>query len=257
MQKLLFILFLASTAFGQNRKFLIQVNKEEPFTYSYSAGQNGRLDLINFDSHAVAWMLLEGFEEYQKIKNRPVLEQDSVLNKICLAAVKTIGKSRFRSRKHWKKEQKNLRYALKISNSNYKLFQSFAFTVDALDLPKGAAFYFDRRNEDCALQLYKGKPSYIRDPEHPDYVEPEPIYAKTDRMLMEEFVEMFRRKAGLWYVSSEYYSRIGLAVRLEERSIHRKKRPYLYVILMIAGKQNQFVKKKDRLEQIEKFYLGV
>ncbi|MBD3638420.1 MAG: hypothetical protein HUJ25_13800 [Crocinitomicaceae bacterium] len=251
------ILMLGFSGQAQNRKFLIHLNKQDPFKYDEIAAGAERLDLINLNTQQVCGVVLNGVNSQLSKKLREPLVQDSLLNKICYSGVQTYSTSRYTKRKTWKKEEKNINYALKLNHSRHKMFAAYAFKVDLLDLPGRDKFYCDKRNFDSDLHLYAGHRPKIRNPEHEDYVEPVPLFAKTEQQMVETLLELLESNGCMRNIMSRKFTRIGMAVRMEERSLYRTKRPYMYVVMILSGKQNYHTKKKDKLErmvELEKTY---
>ena len=239
---------LSLYSFDQNRKFLIHLNVQDPFKYD-ETGTSGRLNVDELDEAAVCGMIIHGINETLQRTHKPKITQDSLLNKICFSGVETFAYSRFSKRKNWRKEQKNLDYALKITKSENKMFISYAFRVDLLDLSWKDKYYYDWRLKESDLDLYKGKKPKIHDPEDEDYKEPVPLRAKTYHQMLKETLQQMKYNGCMKNISSSYFTQLGLAVKIDERSLHRNKRPCMFVMIMLAGKQSYQMKKKDRLER--------
>ncbi len=181
------------------------------------------------------------------------MASDSILNRIAFSAIKHTSKRAFSDRRKWKKETRSFEYALKLSGSDYKMLETFRFEVDLLDFISSSRFYYDRRIKTSDLDLYAGRPEKIRNSDHEDYVEPVPLKSKTEDAVMEQMFSQWVSNRGWKESTSRAYSRIGVACRLETRSLNRSKRPFMYVIVVLAGKQNMLLKKKDKTERILRY----
>ncbi|UKN03336.1 hypothetical protein K6119_07385 [Paracrocinitomix mangrovi] len=243
-------LLLSVVAFPQYRNFLVHLNQSEGIEYKLLDGTNQRLDLFHLDREEISGFILSSFKDKLNKKLITDFEQDTLLNKICNSAVLNYSSSKFKKRHQWNKEQRIINYALKLQEVKYRRFYSYAFQVDLLDFSPGHKYYFDRKNEDNPLQLYEGEYPKVKDPEHDDYEEPLPIYAKTELQMVDEFFNRIERSRVMNELYSREFSRIGIAVKMDETSLLCKKRPKMSVVLIIAGKQNIGVKKKDRLERL-------
>jgi hypothetical protein len=249
-----FILFLLLGFSGkaQNRKFLIHYIRQNGKMYELHEVNAQRLDLHSLAKEEVSGNVIAGINAFLARKLRKPLVQDSILNKICFSGVETFSTSRFRNRKTWRKEQKNLDYALKLDQSKNRLFVAYAFRVSLLDLDVKEKFYCDKRVGESEIDLYRGNKPKFGNPKHEDYVEPVPLSPMTNEQMLNEVLKKLNQNGCLKNIFSRKFSQIGIAVRMEKRSLSRSKRPYMYVMLMLAGKQNQYMKKKDRLERLVK-----
>lgn len=253
--KILFIVMIAtfgSSCLGQNRKFLIHVNQASPYMYEEEQASGMRLDAESLNVDAICGGAVADINAKLRKKIRKPLQQDSILNMICRSGVATYSSSKYASRKTWRKEQKSIDYALKMQHSTNKMFIAYAFKVDLLDLSSKEKFYCDRRNRDSDLLLYEGDAPRIRNPEHEGYVEPIPLGLKSEEQAVAALMQHLENNGGVRDVFSKRFTQVGIAVKLEKRSLYRSRRPYMYVVVILAGKQNNYMKKKDKLERLVK-----
>jgi hypothetical protein len=248
MRNLILILVLVITNFScvaQNRKFLIHFNGSDNFQHAVRSPGNIRLAMDSFDEAAICGGTIDKINSELARKNRQVLMQDSILNRLSESTVETFSKSRFLSASKLKKERASIEYALGMSASKNRMISTYCFRVDLLDLILGAKFYCNRREHESELHLYAGDPPKIRNKEHPDYIAPIPLKSKTIIQTVEQVMATFSSKGGMREVFSKRYTQIGLACRLDQRTLNQSKRPTMYFTLMLAGKQTQNIKKKD------------
>lgn len=253
--KILFIVMIAtfgSSCSGQNRKFLIHVNQASPYMYEEEDASGMRLDAENLDTDAICGGVVVDINARLRIKTRRPLQQDSILNMLCRSGAATYTPSKYANRKNWRNEQKSIDYALKLQHSTNKMFISFAFKVDLLDLSTKERFYCDRRNKDSELLLYEGDSPRIRNPEHEDYVEPIPLSLKREEQAVAALMQQLENRGGVRDIFSKRFTQFGIAVKMEKRSLYRSRRPHMYVVIILAGKQNNYMKKKDKLERLVK-----
>lgn len=247
----IFLLCLAVVSCsGQNRKFLLNCHMSDNFNYSESESVDGRLDMTAFNDDAICSGTIEKINAGLARKNRDLLKQDSILNRLSQATVQTFAKSRFLKTAKLKKEIPSIEYALRLSASKNRMISTYCFRVDLLDLVPGAKYYCNKREMTSEIHLYAGDPPKIRNKEHPDYVAPVPLLSKTISQTIDQLLLQFTAKGGMREVMSKRYTQIGLACRLDERTLNQSKRPTMYFTLMLAGKQNQNLKKKDITERI-------
>lgn len=254
MRALIVIAFICSfSSFGQNRKFLIDFNQSERFLHADAEASEHRVDIKNFDASQMSAMFLKKVDEELSKKLRPALTQDSILNQMAHSAIKFVARKTYKDRQKWRKEKRSFEYALKLSASKYRMLEAYRYQIDLLDYIAGGRFYFDRRIQTSSLNLYAGRPVKIKDPEHEDYVEPVPLEPKTEQAVVDLLLKKLESRGAWRDILSRKYYRIGVATKLEVKSMNRSKRPFIYVIILIAGKQNVLLKKKDYTERILRY----
>ncbi|MEP1067867.1 MAG: hypothetical protein ABJG99_03910 [Crocinitomicaceae bacterium] len=217
------------------------------------SASDARLSYESFDEEEICGGTIDAINSNLLRRNRDELRQDSILNRLCESAVEKFSKSRFVYRKKLKKELASIDYALRLSGASNRMLLTYCFRVDLLDLVPGASFYCNKREKTSAIHLYEGKAPKIRNKEHPDYKDPVPLKTKTVRQTVDEIMRVFTSKNGMREVNSRKYTQVGLACRLDDRTLNQSKRPTLYFSIMLAGKQMQQVKKKDVTERIMRY----
>lgn len=233
------LISLLGNAFSQNRKFLIHLNKAYPFVVDERTGGASRLDVFDLDREDIAGCLIDATNNWLSSEEYPILEQDSSLNKICNSAALKMRSSRFKNKVYWQREQKNFDYALKLAKVPHRMFTTYGFILDLLDLEKRDKFFFDRRVKTSDLSLYEGERPTVMNENHKDYIEPVPLSPKTESQMCQEYIAIMLKNKGLKRAKSGVYSQIGVSVRVDERSLNRKRRPIMYVVVMLSGKQSQ------------------
>lgn len=246
-------LFISCWTFGQNKKFLIDYNQAERFFYQEQEAGGQEIRLTDFDGAALSAMVITKVNNELSRKLRPELVEDSILNKMAFSAIKYVPRKAYHDRHKWKKEKRSFDYALKLSGSKFRMLEAYRYQIDLLDYVPGGRFYFDRRIGTSELNLYAGRPNKIKDREHEDYEEPIPLSSKTEQKVVETIFEQFESRGAWKSMTSRKYSRIGLACRVETKSLNRSKRPQMYIIVFLLGKQNLQLKKKDYTERILRY----
>ncbi|OIQ25469.1 MAG: hypothetical protein BM555_06710 [Crocinitomix sp. MedPE-SWsnd] len=241
-------LFAFANAYSQNRKFLVHLNKAYPFLVEETSGGSSKIDVEDFDRKEISGYFISAANGWIESLELKRLEQDSSLNKICNSAVLKFSSSRFKNKVYWQREQKNFDYALKLAKVPHRRFVSFGIMVDLLDLEKNEKFFFDRRVKTSDLSLYEGVRPKIMNENHPDYVEPVPLEAKSEAQLCQAFLEQMKKSKAFNKLKKGNYSQIGISVRIEEKSLNRSKRPFLYAVVIFSGKQSP---KFDQPEKIK------
>jgi hypothetical protein len=241
------VIFLPVLAVAQDRKFLERVDVTAPQFYVETTAGGGRMDLVNFNAGAYAGLMIGTFNEHRRLRARPVLEQDSLLNRIALAAILSYNRNKYIYSGEWKKERSSIKYALHHQHASFKMYWAHAFALDVLDLDLRKPFYCDKKNPESDLSLYEGKKPAIIDPEAEGYVAPVPLAAVTDQEFCKRLLGFFSG-AIQDELLDDAYSRIGVALKVDPRSIKvGAYRPRVFVIVVLGGKRLQEVRVPEKV----------
>jgi len=222
--------------------------------YEESEASDERIALDRIDDSGIEGFLVEGINKRLKRKLRPNLEQDTILNKLCLAGINSYNANRFTDRDKFKKEREWLDVSLRESGSKNRMFLAYAFEVDLVDYSPLLRYHYSKKETGSPLDLYSGSKSIKKDTS----VTHMPIMMKTEKQLYSLVSSKLRSKGFDHYLFKKNFSAIGLALRLNKDSIGRKKRPQMLLMLMVAGKQNQKVRERPNplLEKAEAIKSG-
>lgn len=235
------LLFAVSTT-AQNRKFLDSLKYLNDIAYQETAPSNQQVDVVHFDPNYYGGIILSVLNSERSKKGKGAFVQDTLFNRIAVAGLKTFSKSRFTDKSKWRKEQKSINYALIKHKSKHKVFDAYAFMVDFMDYSQIGSFYYDPKDQSDTPRLYKGKRSKAKRPDHEDYFEPVPVDMVTEIEFGEQILKMISKHSGTMSLMSKKYTQIGVAVKIDRRTLYRSKRPKGYVIIIFGGKKNQKIK---------------
>lgn len=242
--RFIFILtaLISTLSFGQSKRFLDRIEQTKPCYYNESEASGQRVDLLNFEKDDCAGMFISTLNKQREWKSRIKLEQDSLLNRIAVACIESYNNKKYRSSITWRNDRVTIKYALQKYHSKNRIYAAHAFRLDLLDLDMSKSFYLDKRIGESELDLYLGNRQKENDPEHEDYVEPVPLNAVTENILAERFMKLLSSGEMEKDLLSKKYTRIGIAVKVDRRSLNAAKRPQLFVILIYGGKLLQGLK---------------
>lgn len=245
---LLLILFFGYFIHAQNKKFLEHIYSSPDYYYIYDqTATNQRIELLNANPDYLSGLFIQALKKERIRRFRPDLEQDSLLNRIARSSIETYNKTRFVYSKTWRQEKKSFRYALIHEESDHKLYSAHAFSIDMLDLKFAESFYYDPKPGTSSVNLYFGKKPEIRNTEDPDYVEPFPIQPVTEEIACQRLIQLLSKGNYKHDLLSKKFSRIGLAIKIDQSSVNRNERPRIFVILIFGGKQLQTIKVRTEM----------
>jgi hypothetical protein len=250
---ILISIIISSSTFAQKKKYLNAYTQREIVEYEEQKVDESRIRLSSLDENAICGGIILDLNKQLKRKSRPEIRQDSSLNGLCQAILENHSHKNFRKGERWRKEKKSVDIALGQLGSQHRLFELFLLKVDVLDHPQTQRFFLDKNNDESSTHLYAGNKPTKKDRGVSGFEEPAPIEAKNLIQLKDAFMEQFKGRRGIESLLSKKFQRIGLAIDLEEKSIDVNARPYLHILVILTGKQNQYLKKKDKLERLTKW----
>ncbi len=249
---LIILLGVAQINLAQNRRFLAKVKTIVTQKYDEDISPSeAEVDVINFDRGLYASLIFSKVNMLRNKKGRQELGQNSLLNRISSAGIEEFSKSRFTSRKYWMKEKKSINMALIQNRSNYKLFSAYAFIIDLADLNPRASFFYDRKKDFGGTALFKGKRPTTKESHKEGFKEPEEVEMLSEVEFSEEIIKLLNKKGASSVLYSKKFSQIGISIRIDERTLHRNKRPCAYVMIVFGGKKMQKVKELPEYYSIE------
>ena len=238
--KWIFVILFCIPLLGVSQKKRFFNKLAEPDFPIYEVGTEpsvNELDLINFDTDEVCSNFLYAINTHLFRRHKIKLTQDSIYNKLCQASMETFSRSIFRSKQIWKRKTSYFYKAIIQLESNYRFYQSFAFNVPLVDHLFGQ-YYYDRHDEGSDLHLIYGskKANKIKEEEG------EPlkyIHPVSEQELVQKILRRLIFKFGKINFSSNYYTRIGFAIKVDARTLNKNRLPEAQVIVMIGGKLMQ------------------
>jgi hypothetical protein len=239
------IIFCFGHSFGQNRRFLNHIENTVTAWYEETLNAGAlRIDVKGFDPNYAAGLILGEMNKERIRKHRHEFQQDSLLNRIALAGMETFNKKSFVHGGTWFKERRSIKYALRIYQSENRIYAAHAFVIDMVDLKFSERFYYDKNTGTSSIDLYRGVAnSRIDDTEHEDYVAPEPIEAITEDQFSQRLLRHFSKgEIGRNFMSRKFGS-AGVAIKMDPASLRSStKRPQVFVIVIFGGKMLQQIR---------------
>ncbi|NOQ71284.1 MAG: hypothetical protein GQ574_04750 [Crocinitomix sp.] len=251
MIRILFIslLLIPLISFDQNKRFYEAIDTSTVKFAEEWGASGAKLDVLNFDDQNYEGAILDELNKVRSVRNRSLFIQDSAYNRMCLAGMETFTKKYCGSNKFRDRIYRYTEIGIRRMQGVNKVFRVFTFSVSLIDLGSREYFYFDRRNFDSELQLYKGNTPTTRNPDNENYVEPIPVAKLDEQAFAQSFLKKLKRAMGGQDLQSKNFTHIGLAMRLDARSVRKRRTPKALVMIILGGKQTQKVKKQRPIPQ--------
>ncbi len=239
MRIIIFILFIISHVSMAQKAAFFDALKKNPYHHYQEGGvpMNRELNIINFNASQVISDFYYMVNQHEYRRSRTPLKQDSIYNKICETSLQIFNKSIFRSKQIWNRKKKYFYKALIQLNSNYRFYHAFVFKVKLVDYT-WQKYYYDRNDTDSDLHLIYGnkKDNKVKLDEGFELEYIKPI---SEALLMTNILRKLVQYFGKKNFGSNYYSKIGFSIKLNEKSVNRRAIPEVYVMVMIGGKVMQ------------------
>lgn len=228
--------------YAQNKRFFRTIDSTKANFAEEWGASGAKLDVLNFDEQNYEGAILDELNAQRSLKNRSVFVQDSAYNRMCLTGLATFSKGYYTSHKNETRVHRYTEIGIRRMQGNNRLFRVIMFKIRLADIENNEFFYYDRRNFDSELQLYKGKTPTTRNPEHENYVEPVPVDELSEEDFVNNFVAKIKREISAKEFYSKHYTHISLSLRVDPSSVGRRRIPKAYVIVILGGKQTQKIK---------------
>jgi len=226
-----------------NKRLLDRIEKTETRFYNdRNLNAEKRIELFNFDDNDLSSLVICSVNDERKRRYRPLLEQDSLFNQIALTVLKIFNRKTFVHSPTWRKEKSAINYVLQRLHAKHKAYSAHVFLLDMLDLPFSTSFYCDKKNGNSPINLYKGKKPKVINPNDVNYVEPEALYAITEKQFSDRLLSLLSKGGYSKDLLSKKFSCIGVALKMDTRSLNKNVRPKIFVVLIFGGKVLQNIK---------------
>ena len=235
---------MSINSYAQNRRYYANLATTKAFFIEEGIATENKLDVIHFDAHNYAGMVLNNLNATRAKRGRKDLVQDSTFNRMCKLGVNHFSKSFFTSRKHRNKVVRYTDFSLRKMKGEHRLFRAIVFTQNVVHLSDRNNFYLDRRDKTTDLQLFEGEKSTAK-PEDEDYIEPVPVKELTEKQFVWEVIKSIKRENGARELITRNYTHVGVSIRIDPTSINKKRVPRVFVMVLLGGKQTQKVKIRD------------
>ena len=244
MIRFLFIVLLLNPflGFNQNRRFFRIIDSTNAKFAEEWGASGAKLDVLNFNEQNYEGAILDGLNAQRSLKNRQVFVQDSAYNRMCLTGIAAFSKGYYTSHKNETRVHRYTEIGIRRMQGNNRLFRVIMFKIRLADIGYNEYFYFDRRNFDSELQLYKGKKRLTRKPVIVDDEEAIPVDELSEQDFVNNFVKKIKKEMSAREFYSKCYTHIGLSLCVDPSSVGRRRIPKAYVMVILGGKQTQKIK---------------
>lgn len=243
MRKLIFIsIFYAGLCHGQNKNYYDLLDRTESERMEPRPAINSDLEIIEFDKQDYAGLIVDQFNSSRKRKGRTDFGLDSAFQQVCNTGVKHFSSTFFKSRKSASKVLRYTEFGIRYLNGENRLFKVYTLSYNLTNLSTLRPFFYHSQDQQTSLKLYYGKRPKTLNPDHPDYEEPKPVAPITEIEFARGVEDHIRNQDGVIEFFSKSYTYLGVAVRLDEYTINRRKIPHAFIMVIIGGKQTQNVR---------------
>lgn len=232
---ILFICFVTSVSFGQKKRFFGVLDNTPFVFYPESFRPSERdLEIVHFDSIRAASSFLHSISNHKYRIAKIPFKQDSIYNRICLTVLNSLNGSIYINPSVWLKKRRYIYKALTKMKSNYRFYHAFAFKIKLVKYGIGS-YYYDKNDDETDLGLVYGSKTKnkkkVEKGESLDYIEPI-TELKFDEILLKKVM----RSLGRSNFKLSYYDRIGIAIKVNPRTVNRRAIPEAKVVIMLGGK---------------------
>lgn len=237
------VFFLSSCAKTYDLRFNKKVEQTN-FKYSEKEIESstvGTLNDMNFDTELLKGITLYEINNYKRRKKHPTLEFDSLYTQIAQNLINDYKTTNFLKSSAYYRKKKSVKNIVQIQGHSHKVSSVHAFYIDILNLPYGDKFHYTILDGTSKIHLYKGKKPTKKDKEKEGYQEPEPLGLCDGKLFGERVMDLFLGQLGQ-DMNNKNFSVLGIAYKLDKRSMYRYKRPKVFGIIIFGGKKMQDVK---------------
>ena len=240
------IMLTLSMSWGQNQRYYDWLDRTERDSVKIKAPSIQEMNVLDFDRADFSGKLLHELNLQRTRKGRQEWQQNEAFMQVCNVGVKHFSKSFFKkSRKYRHKVTRYTEFGLRHMNASCRMFRAFTFYVNLTNLKKYSRYYFSRKDDTSPLRLYMGKRPRISDPEHEEYEKPLPVKPLTEDDFVRTLIGTIKGASNARELVLRRYSDIGIAMRLDEHTINRRKPPHVFVMIIVGGRQLQDTKTVD------------
>lgn len=192
------------------------------------------VDPLNMDVAFLDNCILESINQKRVEYNRPEYKKSDALKRVCKAYQEEYKSRRFTNADRYERRI-NRGVLEKAEHIGYEgsLVESKVASLNALNY-NGKEYFHDARDTTTELQLFYGERGDGYD---------QPIEKYTYRGLSQAVAKHFFQARGYKKtMKSRAFKDIGIACRLDYRSLHRKTIPQLKVLVILGGNQTDLLK---------------
>jgi hypothetical protein len=244
-------LFFVAVSWGQNSRYYEWLDRTERDSIKIKAPSQEQLNVINFDRAGFSGKLLHELNAQRTRKGRSEWKLNDGFMQVCNVGVKHFSKSFFKkSRKYRHKITRYTEFGLRHMDASCRMFKAFTFYVNLTNLKRYSRYYYSRKDDTSPLRLYMGKRPRISDPDHEEYEKPVPVKPLTEDDFIRTLISSIKSASNARELVLRRYSEIGIAMRLDEHTINRRKPPHAFVMVIVGGRQLQEMKTVDPAKRL-------
>lgn len=242
-----FILLICfAVSFSQSHRYYDWLDRTERDSLKVLAASAEPVDILNFDREDFEGKLLHELNLKRARKGRQEWRQNAEFMQVCNVGVKHFSKSFFKkSRKYQHKTTRYVEFGLRHLKGSCRMFRAFTFYVNLTNLKNYSRYYYSRKDDTSPLHLYMDKRPRVTNPEHEDYEAPIPVKPLGEDDFIRTLIGSIRSASSARELVLRRYTEIGIAMRLDEHTVNRRKAPRVFVMVVIGGKQLQEIKTVD------------
>lgn len=199
------------------------------------------VNLPDIDSKKLTNILHYAMFKSIRKKHAKSFQTSENLNRIAEVCNTILSKSKFENKTSWTNLQKYLHRSFRGINCDFSIIQATAFRVPLIKVH--GKYYYDKSDIDTDLHLFKGKKKTLtkKEIEEGKTIEPKPLEPINEIELAKLYKKKIYKGLKKKHLARGTFTRIGVHILLDEKTINRKKIPTLKVIVIIGAKKLQDV----------------
>ncbi len=240
-----FLFFLLSWSVqAQNRRtFFPLLDRTEKISYDERLAEETEMNILGFDDQKYNEIIFGELNKERKRRHMLPFIQDSVFNQVCNTTVKHISRRKLshdglRSGFFQHQMDQSVRY---LDGEN-RMFTTYTFYTNLTNLNRFSTFYYDRKEGEGTLNLYRGNRKIKYKDGIPQPIEKVPVRPISEKEWAKMIFRYLLKRTRQLGIKSKLYSHVGIAVRLNEYTVRRQSIPHAFVMIIVGGKQTQEIK---------------
>ena len=225
-------LFTIDTNYSENNYLKDSVN---PIEFINDSRLNEEFNPLNVDIDLLNAGLYSAIQSERKRKARQILTFSLQQYTLCIKFLDFYLPNKFvHEEESLEKFTKTTKKALKKVKFPLGISKTITFKVRALDF-KGQNFYYLRKDASSELKLFKGTKPTITDSIELNELKKEPVPTFTYKKFIYYFMRNYLKKKYNTLLYSKDYSSMGVAVKVDKRTLNCNRIPEVAVILIFGA----------------------
>lgn len=244
---LIFILSLPFLGLTQTKKVQMAIDSicqyEEAFTdINLSKPKRNKVEIPELNQTRIKELVHYSMFRNVRKKYASTFKTSENLNRMAEVCNTLLNKTKYENKKSWRKLQKYLHRSFRGINSDFSIIKATAFRIPLIKV--NGRYHYDKKDDETDLHLFTGKKETLskKEEEEGKTLKRKPLEPITELELIKLLKRRIYKSLKKKHISNGTFSRIGIHVELDDRTINRKKIPTLKVVIIIGAKKLQGVK---------------